>query len=37
MYTSVGTNPAVLTRGLVFLGLAGTSGLASPMEDLLLL
>ncbi len=32
---SAGTSPTVWTRGLASLGLAGTHGLASPIEDLL--
>ncbi len=33
--SSAGTSPTFWTRGLAFLGLAGTRGLASPKEDLL--
>ncbi len=32
--TSAGTSPTFWTRGLAALGLAGTRGLASPIEDL---
>ncbi len=32
--TSAGTSPTFWTRGLAILGLAGTRGLASPIEDL---
>ncbi len=32
--TRAGTSPSVWTHGLAFLGLAGTRGLASPIEDL---
>ncbi len=35
MQSRAGTSPSVWTRGLAFLGLAGTRGLASPIEDLL--
>ncbi len=31
---SAGTSPTVWTRGLATLGLAGTRGLASPIEEL---